>query len=117
MRHFQRKLVCELVVVHCSFGGWPVVVGCSGCVGVVWRTPDSVFVCFYACFLFLSVFGWDCWLAWFVWLVVGFDVFVLFGEFDPGSGRTLAACCTCKSGAEDLALGWMSGERVRVTRE
>ena len=37
-------------------------------VGVVCEL-DSVFVCFvYACFLFLSVFGWDCWLAWF-WLV------------------------------------------------
>ena len=30
------------------------------CVGVVCEL-DSVFVCFYACFLFLSVFGWDCW--------------------------------------------------------
>ena len=29
------------------------------CVGVVCEL-DSVFVCFYACFLFLSVFGWDC---------------------------------------------------------
>ena len=32
---------------------------------------------FYACFLFLSVFGWDCWLALFGWLVfLGFNVFV-----------------------------------------
>ena len=46
-------------------------------VGVVCEL-DSVFVCFvYACFLFLSVFGWDCWLAVFGWLVfLGFDVFV-----------------------------------------
>ena len=48
-----------------------------GCVGVVCEL-DSVFVCFvYACFLFLSVFGWDCWLAVFGWLVfLGFNVFV-----------------------------------------
>ena len=46
-------------------------------VGVVCEL-DSVFVCFvYACFLFLSVFGWDCWLALFGWLVfLGFNVFV-----------------------------------------
>ena len=48
----------------------------SGCVGVVCEL-DSVFVCFYACFLFLSVFGWDCWLALCGWLVfLGFNVFV-----------------------------------------
>ena len=47
-----------------------------GCVGVVCEL-DSVFVCFYACFLFLSVFGWDCWPGGFVWLVfLGFNVFV-----------------------------------------
>ena len=50
--------------------------GFLGCVGVVCEL-DSVFVCFYACFLFLSVFGWDCWLALFGWLVfLGFNVFV-----------------------------------------
>ena len=39
---------------------------------VVWVLFVNSIVClfvFYACFLFLSVFGWDCWLAWFVWLV------------------------------------------------
>ena len=51
--------------------------GFLGCVGVVCEL-DSVFVCFfYACFLFLSVFGWDCWPGGFVWLVfLGFNVFV-----------------------------------------
>ena len=29
-----------------------------------------------------------------VWGWLGFDLLVLFGEFDPGSGRTLAACLT-----------------------
>ena len=47
-----------------------------GCVGVVCEL-DSVFVCFLCLFLFLSVFGWDCWLALFGWLVfLGFNVFV-----------------------------------------
>ena len=64
-------------------------------VGVVCEL-DSVFVCFvYACFLFLSVFGWDCWpgfvFGWFFWALT---FLFLFGEFDPGSGRTLAACLT-----------------------
>ena len=39
---------------------------------IVWVLFVNSIVClfvFYACFLFLSVFGWDCWLAWFVWLV------------------------------------------------
>ena len=72
---------------------------CLWCVFlIVWvlfvNSIVCLFVCFYACFLFLSVFGWDCWLA-FGWLVfLGFDVLFLFGEFDPGSGRTLAACLT-----------------------
>src|SRR5699024_1023939 len=41
----------------------------------------------------------------------------LYGEFDPGSGRTLAACLTHAS--RTLKLGactwWMSGERVSNT--
>ena len=64
-----------MVVVH-RLGGW-VLAWLFGCVGVVCEL-DSVFVCFvYACFLFLSVFGWDCWPGCFVWLVfLGFNVFV-----------------------------------------
>ena len=63
-----------MVVVH-RLGGW-VLAWLFGCVGVVCEL-DSVFVCFYACFLFLSVFGWDCWPGGFVWLVfLGFNVFV-----------------------------------------
>ena len=63
-----------MVVVH-RLGGW-VLAWLFGCVGVVCEL-DSVFVCFvYACF-FLSVFGWDCWLALFGRLVfLGFNVFV-----------------------------------------
>ena len=42
---------------------------------------------------------------------------VLFfnGEFDPGSGRTLAACLTHASRAERLLRGYSSGERVSNT--
>ena len=72
----RRELVSGfVVVVHC-LGGW-VLAWLFGCVGVVCEL-HSVFVCFvYACFLFLSVFGWDCWLALFGWLVfLGFNVFV-----------------------------------------
>ena len=47
---------------------------------IVWVLFVNSIVClfvFYACFLFLSVFGWDCWLALFGWLVfLGFNVFV-----------------------------------------
>ena len=72
----RRELVCGFVVVVHRCGGWVSWLGCLGCVGVVCEL-DSVFVCFYACFLFLSVFGWDCWPGGFVWLVfLGFNVFV-----------------------------------------
>ena len=42
---------------------------------------------------------------------------VLFfnGEFDPGSGRTLAACLTHASRAVRLLRGYTSGERVSNT--
>lgn len=65
---------------------------------------DSVFV-FMPVFLFLSLFvfvgiaGHAV-----VWLV--FSELFLFGEFDPGSGRTLAACLTHASRTMML---WFSG--------
>src|SRR5690349_5804308 len=40
---------------------------------------------------------------------------VLFGEFDPGSGRTLAACLTHASRTERPFRGCSSGERVSNT--
>jgi hypothetical protein len=52
-------------------------------------------------------------------ILLGHGFFFLFfsGEFDPGSGRTLAACLTHAS--RTLKLGactwWMSGERVSNT--
>ena len=47
-------------------------------------------------------------------LVKGFSLF-FDGEFDPGSGRTLAACLTHASRAERLLRGYSSGERVSNT--
>ena len=44
-----------------------------------------------------------CWLALWGWLVG--VVLVFDGEFDPGSGRTLAACLTHASRAERLPSG------------
>ncbi len=38
-----------------------------------------------------------------------------YGEFDPGSGRTLAACLTHASRTMKFLRGWISGERVRNT--
>ena len=55
------------------------------------------------------------------WLFVvgwGLVLLVLFGEFDPGSGRTLAACLTHASRTvKRLPFWWvwMSGERVSNT--
>src|SRR5881275_2649306 len=47
-----------------------------------------------------------------LWLV---GVVVFNGEFDPGSGRTLAACLTHASRAERLLREYSSGERVSNT--
>jgi len=82
-------------------------------VGVVCEL-DSVFVCFFMpVFLFLSVFGWDCWLSvvfgWFFWALT---FLFLFGEFDPGSGRTLAACLTHASRTLKLSFCWVDEWRT-----
>ena len=39
----------------------------------------------------------------------------IYGEFDPGSGRTLAACLTHASRTVNSACGGISGERVSNT--
>ena len=58
------------------------------------------------CRFLLGCGGW-CWL----WVVR-----FLFGEFDPGSGRTLAACLTHASRTGPLFFGGgLSGERVSIT--
>ena len=56
--------------------------------------------------------------GWLFWLVGVSGLLVLFGEFDPGSGRTLAACLTHASRTVKrfpFWLVWMSGERVSNT--
>ena len=56
--------------------------------------------------------------GWLFWLVGVSGLLVLFGEFDPGSGRTLAACLTHASRTvKRLPFWWvwMSGERVSNT--
>ena len=74
-------------------------VGLRVCVGVVCEL-DSVFVClqfvlFLCLFLFLSfLVGVARFLLFGGWVVLFRAVLFLFGEFDPGSGRTLAACLT-----------------------
>ena len=72
----RRGLVSGFVVVVHRSGGWVFGLVVWG----VWVLFVNSIVClfvFYACFLFLSVFGWDCWPGCFVWLVfLGFNVFV-----------------------------------------
>ena len=47
--------------------------------------------------------------------LVGFSTSFFVGEFDPGSGRTLAACLTHASRAVRPFRGYTSGERVSNT--
>ena len=61
-----------------------------------WFASDQCGVC--------SVVGW-----------VSFSVESFNGEFDPGSGRTLAACLTHASRAVRPFRGYTSGERVSNT--
>ena len=72
---------------------------------IVWVLFVNSIVCFLfcPCFVLFLFFGWDCWAGLFglVWF---FSVLFLFGEFDPGSGRTLAACLTHASRTGNLLL-------------
>ena len=111
----RRGLVVVVVAFFLGFSCWFLVGLVGECWGVVCEL-DSVFVfCFYACFLFLSIFfGWDC-LPCFCGGFSGLNVFTfLFGEFDPGSGRTLAACLTHASRTLKAQLAgldeWRTGE-------
>ena len=69
--------------------------GVLGCVGVVCEL-DSVFVCFLCLFFVFECFwlGLLAGLFLFGWFFWALTFLFLFGEFDPGSGRTLAACLT-----------------------
>src|SRR5262245_281900 len=88
---------------------WPCGVVPCGVVVVVavvvvwswWRVFLPGCVCDYP-----RLWGCGCGCVW-----VGF----FHGEFDPGSGRTLAACLTHASRAERPFRGYSSGERVSNT--
>ena len=116
---FENSIVCHVFYAIWSWGlcmvgfcllcvvfGACFVLVClaSAVVGVGW----GYVVWFSGLFLTVALAG--CWL-------VGV-LLVLFGEFDPGSGRTLAACLTHASRTvKRLPLWWvwMSGERVSNT--
>ena len=96
-------------------------VGVGGCCGLccklcdaVMGTPVPVFV---SRFGRLPLGG----LLFFILLTsgrpfgVGLGLYTFNGEFDPGSGRTLAACLTHASRTERPACGYSSGERVSNT--
>ena len=63
------------------------------------------------CFLLgLLLWGVGCGLGFVLHMFgCGFLVVVLFGEFDPGSGRTLAACLThaSRTGLSSFLGGWV----------
>ena len=112
---FENSIVCHACLCHC-FGSWCLIGFCPG--WVLWVVLHGW------CWSGSAGFGWWGWvglvvwcfcLAWaaaclvVVWVGPGFLVFwalwtgmprcvvfglFLFGEFDPGSGRTLAACLT-----------------------
>lgn len=56
-------------------------------------------------------------LVFFFGFRLGFCFSFFYGEFDPGSGRTLAACLTHASRTlkHCACTVWMSGERVSNT--
>ena len=103
--------------------------GPGGCAWLVWLCVVSWGCLFLVCLALGFAWGWVgpwsgflgfvlalLWLA----LVLGLVgvLLVLFGEFDPGSGRTLAACLTHASRTvKRLPFWWvwMSGERVSNT--
>ena len=60
-----------------------------------------VVVCFFACVFVGFGWFWAFLLAYaHLWLLFGVVLCVFVGEFDPGSGRTLAACLTHASRTE-----------------
>ena len=104
---FFMPLPWGLRMVVCGFWG----LFCFGLLGPLccggWVGPGLVFWT-----VVLTVgSGWLFVVGW------GLVLLVLFGEFDPGSGRTLAACLTHASRTVkgSACWFWMSGERVSNT--
>ena len=131
MRTQQRtESQCRFLLVLglsavCVLVGW----GCGG----GWFWCPGVLLLFVSCFCErLLVFGTVIASVFLLVFGVGVRVFSPFvdirlpfgvagclyafnGEFDPGSGRTLAACLTHASRTERPACGYSSGERVSNT--
>ena len=80
-------------------GCWVLLVG-------VWVLFVNSIVCLFLCLFFVFEFVVFVGIGWTCCGVVGFSELFLFGEFDPGSGRTLAACLTHASRTMML---WFSG--------
>ena len=102
---FENSIVCHVFYAIVGALAGPVL----GLVGVL------CFVFGFACACLLRLLLWLWWVGvgW-AWEIV-FSGIVLFGEFDPGSGRTLAACLTHASrtvkGLVLLVLDeWRTGE-------
>ena len=114
---FENSIVCHVF--------YAMALGAAHDFGCVWFFG----VCFVLVCLALFFWGWvgPGLVFWTVvltvgsgWLFVvgrGLFLLVLFGEFDPGSGRTLAACLTHASRTVkgSACWFWMSGERVSNT--
>ena len=128
---FENSIVCQCTFFKYFFHApWHVcLLPCGGGCVVVFV------VCVYQqlALAFRCLCGWLCkyelfWLWWFFlvgcamivffcrfllvarfWLCHFFDAFglIFYGEFDPGSGRTLAACLTHASRTERLKLAWV----------
>ena len=93
---FPSGALCFLLVSGVGLrglaGGWGVVGG----VGLGWGCFFSGFCCTGPGLFPVSFVGAGLGLGW-----------VLFGEFDPGSGRTLAACLTHASRTGPPLWGWV----------
>ena len=114
---FEISIVCLFFVPWsvCGVVGSCVVAAALFVVVVVWGLVAlwvgcSCFLvcfCFSGCGLLLRVSWLACWGVcggglWLVCFVFGF-----FGEFDPGSGRTLAACLTHASRTGLSLVFWL----------
>ena len=106
---FENSIVCHVF--------YAIALGAAHDFGCVWFF--GVLFCFGLPGPLL--FGVGLGLVWFSGLLYWLEPFwfwlVLFGEFDPGSGRTLAACLTHASRTVKgpACWFWMSGERVSNT--
>ena len=103
---FENSTVCFFIDAICMM----LLAGSGLVLGWVWLVVLCVVL-----FLLGFKLRLDLSLGCFCFGVVWCSVF--YGEFDPGSGRTLAACLTHASRTLKLSAcwGWMSGERVSNT--